>query len=141
MNKKSAATLARWHELFESKDMTALPPLLSESIVFRSPAFFSPYPGKAAIVHILTTVNQVFEDFVYHREFATADGKGVALEFTARVGDKKLKGFDVISFDDDGLMTEFEVLIRPASALVALGEIMSQRAGPELARLKAEAAN
>lgn len=137
MTQASIATIARWHEILRSGQLDDLTGLMADGIVFRSPAFHSPYPGKAAALHILKTVFSVFEEFVYHREFWTDGGKAVALEFTASVEGKKLKGLDLITFDDDGLMVEFEVLIRPANALMALGEVMSRRAGPELLRMKA----
>jgi hypothetical protein len=72
----------------------------------------------------LSTVIKVFEGFKYHREFATDDGKDVVLEFSAHVGGKQLKGADFIKFDDDGLIAEFEVMIRPVSGLMALGQAM-----------------
>jgi hypothetical protein len=71
----------------------------------------------------------VFEDFEYVREFAGPGGRDVVLEFSARVGEKMLKGADFIKFDEEGLITEFEVMIHPASGLMALGEEMGRRVG------------
>jgi hypothetical protein len=45
---------------------------------------------------------QVFEDFTYHRQLASDDGLNVVLEFSARVGDKQLKGIDLVRFDEAG---------------------------------------
>jgi hypothetical protein len=109
--------------------------MAAEGVVFRSPAFFSPYPGVEALVHIIATVNTVFEDFAYHREFWSEGHESVVLEFSARVGDKKLKGIDIISFDDAGKIREFEVMIRPANAAAAVGEAMAAKAGPRLKEL------
>ena len=78
----------------------------------------------------------VFEDFAYHRELASADGSNVVLEFSARVGDRELKGIDMIRFDDAGLIADFEVMVRPISGLQALGEEMGRRLAPQLAALK-----
>ena len=55
------------------------------------------------------------------------------LEFSAKVGDKELKGIDMIRFDEDGRMDEFEVMVRPASGLQALGAEMARRMAPILA--------
>jgi hypothetical protein len=38
-----------------------------------------------------------------------------------------LKGIDLIHFDDNGLITEFEVMVRPATGLQALGQEMARR--------------
>ncbi len=131
-----AATLQRWHQMIESRDLSRLPELLHPHAVFRSPMAFKPYEGAAAVDLILNNVIKVFECFAYHRELASADGSNVVLEFSARVGDRQIKGIDMIRFDDAGLITDFEVMVRPMSGLQALGEEMGRRLAPLLATLK-----
>ena len=120
-------SISRWHEMLESRDMSILNELLAEEVVFRSPVAFQPYPGKQLVFFILTNVIQVFENFTYHREFISEDGNNVVLEFSANVGDKKLKGVDMIQFNEEGQMVDFEVMIRPKSGLEALAVQMGQR--------------
>ena len=120
-------SIARWHEMLETRDMSILNELLAEEVVFRSPVAYQPYPGKQVVFFILTNVIQVFENFTYHREFITEDGNNVVLEFSANVGDKKLKGVDMIQFNEAGQMIDFEVMIRPKSGLEALAVQMGQR--------------
>jgi len=134
-----AATLAGWHRMIASGALGELPALLHPNASFHSPMAFRPYSGAKAVNLILTTVFGVFEDFAYHRELASDDGLSAVLEFSARVGDKQLKGIDLIRFDTDGLITDFEVMIRPMSGLAALGEQMGQRIGPILATMKGDA--
>ncbi len=131
-----AATLASWHRMVASGDLGSLPALLHPDASFRSPMAFKPYASAKAVNLILTTVIGVFEDFKYHRELASDDGLSAVLEFSARVGDKQLKGIDLIRFDADGKIVDFEVMIRPLSGLQALGEQMGQRIGPLLAAFK-----
>ena len=131
-----AATLASWHKMIASGELGELPALLHPDATFRSPMAFKPYASAKAVNLILTTVFGVFEDFVYHRELASDDGLNAVLEFSARVGDKQLKGIDLIRFDVEGRIIDFEVMIRPLSGLQALGEQMGQRIGPLLAALK-----
>lgn len=120
-------SLQSWHRMVQQNDLRELPELLHPDAVFRSPMAHTPYPGAAAVALILNTVLQVFRDFTYHRELATADGLNVVLEFSARVGDKDLKGIDLIRFDETGRIIEFEVMVRPMSGLQALGAEMAQR--------------
>ncbi|MGI1794368.1 nuclear transport factor 2 family protein [Acinetobacter variabilis] len=119
--------ITRWHEMLETRDMSILNELLADNVVFRSPVAFQPYPGKQVVFFILTNVIQVFENFSYHREFLSEDGNNVVLEFSANVGDKKLKGIDMIQFNDEGQIIDFEVMIRPKSGLEALAIEMGQR--------------
>lgn len=119
--------IMRWHEMLETRDMSILNELLAGDVVFRSPVAFHPYPGKQVVFFILSNVIQVFENFSYHREFLSEDGNNVVLEFSANVSDKKLKGIDMIQFNDEGQIIDFEVMIRPKSGLEALAIEMGQR--------------
>jgi len=117
-------------------NLSQLPELLHPQAVFRSPMAFTPYESATAVSLILNTVVTVFKDFTYHRELASEDGLNVVLEFSARVGDRQLKGIDMIRFDEAGLITDFEVMVRPISGLQALGDEMGRRLAPQLAALK-----
>jgi hypothetical protein len=63
---------------------------------------------------------QGFEDFTYTKEWV--DGQDIILEFTACIGDKKLKGIDRITVNEAGEIAHIEVLIRPLNGLIALAE-------------------
>ncbi|MCG6540123.1 nuclear transport factor 2 family protein [Pseudomonas sp. KSR10] len=130
-----AATVQRWHRMIDAQDLQQLPELLHPRAVFRSPMAFKPYESAVAVNLILNTVVTVFEDFEYHRQLVSPDGLNVVLEFSARVGDRQLKGIDMIRFDESGLITDFEVMVRPMSGLQALGEEMGRRLAPQLAAL------
>ena len=119
--------IARWHTMLETRDMSILNELLAEDVVFRSPVAYNPYPGKQVVFFILSNVIQIFENFSYHREFYTEDGMNVVLEFSANVGEKKLKGIDMIQFNEQGQIIDFEVMLRPKSGLEALAAQMGQR--------------
>jgi len=123
----ASATLARWHDMVAARDLSQLPTLLSEQAAFRSPAVFKPYRGAPVVSLILNTVLQVFKEFEYHRQFATADGLSAVLEFTAKVEDKEIHGIDMIRFNEAGQIVDFEVMIRPMSALQALAAEMGAR--------------
>lgn len=124
-----AASLTLWHEGVARRDLSRLPEILHPEAVFRSPAMHKPYHSAPALQLILGTVSQVFEGFTYHREFASDDGLSVVLEFSAKVGDRELKGIDMIRFDADGKIVDFEVMVRPLSGLQALAAEMGNRLG------------
>jgi hypothetical protein len=136
LHPNAAESLKRWHEMIRTGNLKALPELLDPNAVFRSPMAHTPYPGAQVVTMILNTVFDVFEDFTYHRELATADGSNVVLEFSAKVGAKELKGIDMIRFDERGKIVEFEVMVRPLSGLQALGEEMGRKLGAYLASAK-----
>ncbi len=129
----AAASLQRWHNMIEQRDVSGLPEMLDSKVVFRSPIAHNPYPGAPVVATILGTVIQVFENFTYHRELASEDGLSVVLEFSAEVKGRQLKGIDLIRFDEQGRLVDFEVMVRPMSGLQALGEEMAHRLAPYLA--------
>lgn len=137
LHPNAAQSLSQWHDMIRKGDLSALPELLDPQAIFLSPMAHKPYPGAPVVSMILNTVVKVFEDFTYHRELSTADGLSVVLEFSANVSGKELKGIDMIRFNEEGKIVEFEVMVRPFSALQALGEQMGQRLGAYLAASKA----
>lgn len=76
---------------------------------------------------LLAAVMEVFSDFAYHKEYLAADGK--ALLFRAKVGERELEGVDLLTFDANGLISEFTVMVRPYSAATALRAAMAEKLG------------
>jgi hypothetical protein len=127
-----AQSLRIWHEMVAARDPARLASIAHPDVVFRSPVAHSAYHSAAALCLAIETVLQVFEDFRYQREFVSGDGFSVALEFSAKVGERALEGVDLIRFDESGRIVEFEVMVRPLNALQALAEAMGARLGARL---------
>lgn len=99
---------------------------LADDVTFRSPVVFKPYEGREAVGQLLSLVAQVFEDFEYVDELhGERDGREtLALVFRAKVGDKQVDGWDYLTLNADGQITEFMVMVRPMSGMMALAEQM-----------------
>ncbi len=108
----------------ERGDIETASEMLAENVVFRSPAVFEPYEGRAATVVLLKAVSRVFRDFHYVRTFLEEDGRGMGLAFEAKIGSRVVEGIDLIRLDAHGLVADFRVMVRPHSALQALMEAM-----------------
>ncbi|MER6476331.1 nuclear transport factor 2 family protein [Streptomyces filamentosus] len=119
----------------ENRDEAAIEALLAEDVVFTSPIAFKPYPGKAVTAAILRAVMRVLEDFTYVREIADPGGRDHALVFTATVDGKRIQGCDFLHLDEDGLIDDFTVMVRPLSAAQALATAM----GAQFDRIALEA--
>jgi len=119
----------------EAKDFSRISELAAEDVVFRSPVVFKPYEGRDAVAFVLSGAVQVFEDFRYVDQVETGDT--AVLVFQARVGDRELDGADILRFDDEGLITELMVMVRPMSGINALAEAMQRK----LAELEAAPAS
>lgn len=136
LHPKVAKSLETWHALIAGKDLKALESIVHPEAIFRSPMAIHPYGPAPALLLALQTVVTIFADFTYHRQFASSDGLSVVLEFSATVNDKNLKGIDMVRFDEQGRIVEFEVMIRPLNALQALGAEMGTRLGQYLPAYK-----
>ncbi|MCF8469843.1 MAG: nuclear transport factor 2 family protein [Parvibaculum sp.] len=128
MSDESRAFLDRWYTYVENHDPALLDALVAAGAEISSPAFFKPKASKEYVLAILTAVTAGFEDFTYTKEWV--DGREIILEFTARFGDKQIKGIDRITVNDKGQMTHIEVLIRPLNGLIALAEYMKAQFAP-----------
>src|SRR6516225_9821075 len=109
--------------------------MLADTVVFVSPVAFKPYPGKAITAAILRGVMRVFEDFHYVREIGAPDARDHAFVFKATVDGREVHGCDFLHFDEDGLIDEFTVMVRPLSGAQALAAAM----GAQFPQIEAEA--
>lgn len=108
----------------EAQDLEAAVALMSDDVVFRSPVVFKPYQGRDAVAMLLGAVARVFEDFRYEREIGAPDAPDHALVFRAHVGDRELEGCDFLHTNEQGLIDELCVMVRPMSGVHALAEAM-----------------
>ena len=109
----------------ERSDLEAISSLLAEDVVFHSPVTFHPFVGREDVTRVLELVSQTFENFRYTDEL-TVDG-AEALVFRAGVGDRELEGIDLLRFDEDGLINDFTVFVRPLSGLVPFAQAMGEK--------------
>lgn len=128
------APLARWHAVLRARDAAGLPGLIAQEGVFRSPALFKPAQGRAAVVGYLTAAMTVLgsDDFRYVREWR--NDTGAVLEFTTVLEGREIHGVDMIEWDDEGLIRDFTVMVRPRSAL----DLVIAHMGAELMRMLEE---
>ena len=114
-----------FQEAVERGEFETIGNLLAEDIVFRSPVAFKPYHGRAMVAAILRGVNRAFTEFRYSDVIGAPDARTQALVFETMVGDVSLNGCDFITTNEDGLISEFTVMVRPLSASQALAAAMA----------------
>ena len=123
-------TLKVWHEVMVNHDFEKLNSILHQDVVFISPVVHTPQVGASITVKYLTAAAHILgtDKFKYVRE--THDTLGAILEFETEVDDKHINGVDMIKWDDQGLITEFKVMVRPLQAVnaihAAMGKMLSQ---------------
>lgn len=125
MTNPAQTGLARWHPVMESRDAAVLPGLIAEHAVFRSPAVFRPQEGRALVAAYLGAAMVVLGDgFRYVDEWVREHD--AILEFVSVVDGLEVSGIDRITWDDEGQITEFTVMLRPLKALNAVVARMAE---------------
>ncbi|MGW7052537.1 nuclear transport factor 2 family protein [Streptomyces sp. NPDC054887] len=127
---EAAATAARFRAAVEKEDLAALDGLFADGIRLYSPVKFRPFEGKPMVMGLFGVLLRTFEDFRYVGEYAgtaetSADGgeaPSAVLLFRTVVNGRAVHGVDLLHFDEQGLIKEFTVMVRPQSAVHALGE-------------------
>ncbi|MET7491787.1 nuclear transport factor 2 family protein [Streptomyces sp900116325] len=123
-------TAERFRTGVEKGDLAALEDLFTENIRLYSPVKFTPFEGRPMVLGLFGVLLRTFEDFRYIGHFEGAaetstDGEEAPSEillFRATVHGKEIHGIDLLQFDETGRIKEFTVMVRPQSAVHALGE-------------------
>ena len=124
--------LAKWYGTMAAHDRAALWELLHPDAVFKSPVVHTPQRGRDVTFKYLSSAEKVLggPGFRYVAEW-TSD-TGAVLEFTSEIDGITINGVDIITFDADGRITHFKVMVRPLKAINLLHRLMGEQlAKPE----------
>jgi hypothetical protein len=120
-----ASAASRFRAAVESHDLDGAAELFAPGIVFHSPATFHPFVGRETVTRLLTLVSDTFEDFRYTDEIAGE--RTHALIFKAGIGGREIEGLDLLRIDEDGLIDDFTVMLRPISGLLPFAQAMGEK--------------
>lgn len=105
-------TLELWHDIVKSGSPEGLDEILHDNCVFISPVVHTPQEGRALTKLYLTGAMNIFNDsFEYVKEIVTDDH--AVLEFVCVIDGIQVNGVDIMTFGEDGKITEFKVMVRP----------------------------
>lgn len=115
-------TILAMKTIIANQDEAGLNSILAEDVTFRPPTYWATWTGREPVAAILGHVIDVFEDFEYRRMMG--EGKDWALEFQCKIGELDCVGVDLITLNDEGLIQNFEVVMRPHKTVGVLRERM-----------------
>ena len=122
----AAKGVVNWHKVIEGgSDPQALAAILRDDAVFHSPVVHTPQVGKPIVMAYLTAAGATLgnDSFTYLREIV--DGNEAVLEFQTEMDGIQINGIDMITFDDDGMIKDFKVMVRPLKAVNKVWEQMA----------------
>ena len=118
--------LKRCHEVIENGSRAEeLSAIIREDAVFHSPVVHTPQVGRAIVVGYLAAAGNTLgnDSFEYVRELI--DGDNAMLEFTTEMDGIHVNGIDLIRFDENGMIADFKVMVRPLKAVNKVWEQMA----------------
>ncbi len=117
-------TIATWHKLVDARDAAGLDNILAEQVVFHSPVVHTPQVGKPITTLYLTAALHVLNNdtFKYLREVIS--GNHAVLEFQTVIDGISINGVDMITWGEDGRITDFKVMLRPLKAVNLVHKMM-----------------
>jgi hypothetical protein len=127
--------IANWHRHLRGELPGGLDAILHEDCTFLSPIVFTPQQGSDITKLYLTAAGSTLGgddgdvtdaitagpsdgSFRYVKE--VLQGHHAVLEFETTVDGKYANGVDIITCDDDAMITEFKVMMRPLQAINAV---------------------
>jgi len=109
-------TLDLWHDMMQRQDLDRLGDILDPDCVFLSPIVHTPQRGRDLTSLYLNGALGVFnETFHYTKEVVTSEH--AVLEFICEVDGISINGVDIMTFNKEGKITEFKVMLRPLKAI------------------------
>jgi hypothetical protein len=118
-------TINNWHQIVATKDLKKLDEILNNDVVFHSPIVHTPQVGKEITKQYLTAAFYVLfnSSFKYIREVVNENN--AVLEFTVEIDNILVNGVDMITWDENGRITEFKVMVRPLKAINLIHQKMA----------------
>lgn len=123
--------LDSWYAFMKSEDRaearSALWDLLHPDAVFESPVVHSPQRGRDITFKYLASAEKVLggPGFTYVGEWNNESG--AVLEFKTIIDGIEINGVDIITFDAEGRITHFKVMVRPLKAINMLHRLMAEQ--------------
>ena len=116
--------LQRWHDYIKNHDHAVLYDMLHPDAVFESPVVHTPQRGRDIVYKYLTSADRVLggPGFKYIGEW-TAPNSAI-LEFENVIEGIKVDGIDMITWNDEGQIVHFKVMVRPLKAVNMLHQLM-----------------
>lgn len=118
--------LDRWHNYIRNHDKQALWDMLHPDAVFESPVVHTPQRGREIVFKYLASADKVLggPGFAYIGEWHAPNS--AILEFTNVINGVSVDGIDMITWNDEGQITHFKVMVRPLKAVNMLHQMMGE---------------
>ena len=112
--------IEEWHKFVKTKNIKILDNILSEDIIFYSPAIHTPKTGIEVTKNYLATATKILFDNNC-KYISEVKGDNISSsEFEGFLDDIYVNGIDIIRWNSSNKITSFKVFVRPLKGLLVL---------------------
>ena len=116
-------TIESFFIAIKSNNIDDLKTILDQNVVFKPPTYWKEWKGRDVVARILTHVGSVFKNLEYRR--VLCNSSDYFLEFSCTIGELDATGVDMITLNEQGLIENFEVVMRPYKSVGELRKSMN----------------
>ena len=116
-------TIEKFFNAIKLYNVDELMSILDKNVVFRPPTYWKEWQGQEVVARILSHVGSVFKNLEYKR--VLCNRSDFFLEFSCNIGQLDATGVDMITLNEQGLIQNFEVVMRPYKSVGELRKAMS----------------
>ncbi|KZL15381.1 hypothetical protein PsAD2_03637 [Pseudovibrio axinellae] len=128
MSTKYSKNLQTWLDMLEEgKDLSKLSAQIAQDCVFYSPVLHTPQKGQQLTTMYLYGASQVLgvnKSFKYIRILDCEEN--AVLEFETEIDGIIVNGIDMIHWNEEGLIDDFKVMLRPLKAMTIVQTKMAE---------------
>jgi hypothetical protein len=121
-------TMDVWHQLIKGSDKKSdselLNQLLDDDIEFFSPVTYNSQKGKVNVSKYMTLAKIVLVNDTFHYIRELVSDRDAVLEFKTTIDGLIVHGVDMITWNEDGKLVNFTVMVRPLKAINKLHQMM-----------------
>ena len=116
-------TIESFFIAIKSNNIDDLKTILDQNVIFKPPTYWKEWQGRDVVARILTHVGSVFKNLEYKR--VLCNSSDYFLEFSCNIGELDATGVDMITLNEQGLIENFEVVMRPYKSVGELRKFMT----------------
>lgn len=114
-----------WHRIVAARNGVGLDALLADDVVFHSPVVHTPQVGRAITTHYLRAAMHVLGNATFRYVREVLGPRDAVLEFMTEVDGIMVNGVDLITWNDEGRIVDFKVMVRPLKAIGVVRDRMA----------------
>ena len=123
----NASHLAKWLDYTKNHDERALWDMLHPDVIFESPVVHTPQRGRDITFKYLKAAFVVLGGPGFHYVGQWQNETGAILEFVNEIEGIRINGIDMITWNGEGQITHFKVMVRPLKAMNMLHQMMGSQ--------------